>query len=202
MSPQCEVLFDLTPRVLEGGIVRLEPLTLAHAPDLLEYALDPDLWAFTTNHVETADDLRRYIETALREQEQRVSLPYAHVLRSTGRAVGTTRFAAIAPKHRRVEIGWTWIGRAHQRTAVNTEAKFLMMCHAFETWGCLRVELKANALNARSRQAMLRIGCVEEGTLRQHAITDRGVVRDTVYYSVIAREWPLVKSRLEGLMRG
>ncbi len=195
-------LSQLEPVTLAGTHVRLEPLSLAHAGDLLEHALDPDLWRWTTNHVETPEDLTRYLETALREQEHGRSLPFAHVLPATGRAIGSTRFAAIEPKHRRVEIGWTWIGRGHQRTAVNTEAKYLMLRHAFETWECLRVELKTNALNTRSRAAMRRIGCVEEGVLRQHAINDRGEVRDTVYLSILQREWPAVKARLEGMLRG
>ena len=192
--------FDPQPVTLEGEVVRLEPLRFAHVDELLEHALDPDLWRWTLTTVATADDLRRYVETALHEQAQGRALPFVHVLKATGRAIGPTRFAAIERTHRRVEIGWTWIGRAHQRTAVNTEAKYLMLRHAFETWECMRVELKTNALNARSRAAMLRIGCVEEGTLRQHAISDRGVVRDTVYLSILQKEWPAVKARLEGML--
>jgi RimJ/RimL family protein N-acetyltransferase len=193
--------FKPDPVVLEGSVVRLEPLTMGHLDDLLEHALDPDLWRWTLSQVSTAEDLKRYLETALREREQGRSLPFAHVLRATGRAIGSTRFGSMEPRHRRVEIGWTWIGRTHQRTAVNTEAKFLMLRHAFETWGCMRVELKTNALNTRSRAAMLRIGCVEEGTLRHHAISDHGVVRDTVYFSILQREWPDVKRRLEAMMQ-
>lgn len=192
--------FHPVPVTLAGRIVRLEPLTLAHADDLLEHALDPDLWRWTLSHVESADDLRRYLEAALREREHGRALPFAHVLVATGRAIGSTRFGTIVREHRRVEIGWTWIGRAFQRTAVNTEAKYLMLRHAFETWGCLRVELKTNALNTRSREAMRRIGCVEEGTLRHHAISDRGVVRDTVYFSILQKEWPAVKARLEAML--
>ena len=194
--------FEPQPITLEGQVIRLEPLALRHIDELLEHALDPDLWRWTLTTVATADDLRRYVEHALLEQTHGRALPFAHVLKATGRAIGSTRFGAIERAHRRVEIGWTWIGRAHQRTAVNTEAKYLMLRHAFETWGCLRVELKTNALNVRSRAAMLRLGCVEEGTLRQHAISDRGVVRDTVYFSILQKEWPAAKTRLEGLLAG
>ncbi len=193
-------LMQIAPVTLEGEVVRLVPLSVDHVAELLDVALDPDLWRWTLTHVASADDLRRYVETALREQGQGRALPFAHVLEASGRAIGSTRFAAIERHHRRVEIGWTWIGRPWQRTAVNTEAKYLMLRHAFETWGCLRVELKTNALNTRSRNAMLRIGCVEEGTLRSHAINDQGVVRDTVYFSILQREWPAVKERLERMM--
>ena len=188
------------PVTLEGQVVRLEPLTIDHLGPLLEVGLDPDLWRWTNARVENADDLRRYIETALREQEEGRSLPFATVERASGRAIGSTRYGNIEPGHRRLEIGWTWIGRDWQRTAVNTEAKYLMLRHAFETLGCMRVELKTNALNQRSRAAMRRIGCVEEGTLRKHMISERGVPRDTVYFSILDDEWPAVKERLEGMM--
>lgn len=196
MSP-----FQPLPVTLEGEVVRLEPLTPAHADDLEAHALDPDLWRWTLSHVESRADLDRYIAAALDEQARGRAVAFAHVLKATGRAIGSTRFGSIERAHRRVEIGWTWIGREHQRTAVNTEAKYLMLRHAFETWECLRVELKTNALNTRSRNAMLRIGCVEEGTLRQHAISDRGVTRDTVYLSILQKEWPAVKANLERMLR-
>ncbi len=191
---------QIAPVTLEGRVIRLEPLTLAHVDELLEHALDPDIWRWMLTDVESRADLERYVATALAEQEHGRSLPFVHVLRASGRAIGSTRFGSIERAHRRVEIGWTWIGRAHRRSAVNTEAKYLMLRHAFEVWDCLRVELKTNALNMRSRNAMLRIGCVEEGTLRQHAISTRGVVRDTMYFSILQREWPAVKQRLEGLL--
>ena len=186
-----------TPVVLEGRFVRLEPLTLDHLDALCEVGLDPDLWQWTTAHVATRDDLRRYIETALAEQQAGTALPFATVEKATGTPVGSTRFGNIAPAHRRVEIGWTWIGRPWQRTAVNTEAKRLMLAHAFETLGCLRVELKTDTLNERSRRAMERIGARPEGILRQHQITAQGRVRDTIFYSLLADEWPAVRARLD-----
>lgn len=189
------------PVILEGTRVRLEPLDLErHWAGLVEIGLDPDLWRWTLNVCETPDQLRAYLETALDEQSNGRSLPFATLDRASGRVAGCTRFGNLEPAHRKVEIGWTWVGRAFQRSHVNTEAKYLMMRHAFEVWGCARVELKTNLLNRRSRDAMLRIGCVEEGVLRQHAISDSGVVRDTIYYSVLDREWPAVKARLEGMM--
>ena len=193
--------FIPAPVTLTGDWVRLEPLSLErHLDPLASIALDPDLWRWTLNVVETKDDLRRYIEEALREQGEGRSVPFATMDLATGRPAGCTRFGNIEPRHRRVEIGWTWVGREFQRSRVNTEAKLLMLQHAFETWGCQRVELKTNVLNQRSRSAMLRIGAKEEGILRKHALSDRGVPRDTVYYSVIEEEWPSVKARLQAML--
>jgi len=186
---------------LEGRHVRLEPLTLAHHVSLCEVALDPELWRWTIAKVEKPEDLRRYIEAALREQALGSALPFATIERSSGRPVGSTRFGSIEPAHRRVEIGWTWIGCAWQRSAINTEAKYLMLTHAFETWRCHRVELKTNALNQRSRQAILRIGAREEGTLRKHMTDVHGKVRDTVYFSILDDDWPAIKARLEQMLQ-
>ena len=186
------------PVTLEGEHVRLEPLSLErHADALVAIGLDPDLWRWTIVKVETAADLRRYVGTALSEQAAGRALPFAVVERAGERVVGCTRFMAIAVPHRRVEIGSTWIAKPWQRTVVNTEAKYLMLRHAFETWGCLRVELKTDTRNERSRRAMRRLGLVEEGTYRKHMVTERGDVRDTVYFSAVDDEWPAMKARLE-----
>jgi RimJ/RimL family protein N-acetyltransferase len=138
-----------------------------------------------------------YIETALEEQERGVSLPFALIEKATRRVVGSTRYGNIDGAHHRVEIGWTWVAREWQRTAVNTEAKYLLLRHAFETLGCIRVELKTDSLNERSRTAILRIGAREEGIFRNHMITASGRVRHSVYFSVVDSEWPAVKARLE-----
>jgi len=192
---------EIIPVTLQGFRIRLEPLALdRHFEGLAEIALEPELWRWTLNVVETRDDLLQYLHKALDAQAKGEALPFATVDRATGRALGCTRFGNIEPEHRRVEIGWTWVGRAFQRTHVNTEAKYLMLSHAFDTWHCGRVELKTNALNRRSRDAILRIGAKEEGTLRKHAISDRGVVRDTVYFSITDDEWPEVKARLESML--
>ena len=131
-----------------------------------------------------------------------IALPFATILKESGRAIGCSRYGNIDRHNRRVEISWTWIGRPWQRTAVNTEAKYLMLQHAFETLGCIRVELKTDALNERSRRAILRIGAKEEGTFRRHMITASGRVRDTVYFSIVDREWPEVKAGLEARLNG
>lgn len=191
---------DLTPVTLAGDVVHLAPLRLEHVDGLWEAGRDPELWRLTVSRVASRDDMRRYVESALAEQAAGTALPFATLLASTGEIVGSTRFGNIAPAHRRVEIGWTWIAPAHQRSAVNTAAKYLMLRHAFEVWGCMRVELKTNVLNARSRAAMLRIGAIEEGVLRKHALSGDGTPRDSVYYSILDDEWPAVRARLEMLL--
>jgi RimJ/RimL family protein N-acetyltransferase len=188
---------NISPVTLEGRHVRLEPLSTAHAAALCEVGLDEDLWRWTTTRITTPAEMRAYIDAALDEQARGVSLPFVTVHRETGRAVGSTRFGSIDAAHRRLEIGWTWVGRNWQRTPVNTEAKYLMLRHAFETLSAVRVELKTDSLNERSRRAIGRIGATEEGTLRNHMITYTGRLRHSVIFSVIDAEWPQVKSALE-----
>jgi len=183
--------------VLEGRHVRLEPLTLGHCGGLCEVGLDAELWRWIPTPVRTAEEMTEYVETALTEQESGVALPFALIERATGRVIGSTRYANIERTHHRVEIGWTWVARAWQRTAVNTEAKYLLLQQAFETLGCMRVELKTDSLNAKSRAAILRIGAKEEGIFRNHMITSSGRIRHTVYFSILDSEWPEVKARLE-----
>jgi N-acetyltransferase len=193
---------EFTPVVLQGTRVRMEPLSLErHFEGLLEIGLDPELWRWTLNVCATRVDLSAYLREALNMQSEGNAIPFATVDQETGKVLGCTRFGNIEPKHRRVEIGWTWVGKEFQRSHVNTEAKYLMLRHAFETWGCVRVELKTNALNKKSRAAILRIGAKEEGILRKHATSDSGVVRDTVFFSITDDEWPGVKKRLEAMMK-
>jgi RimJ/RimL family protein N-acetyltransferase len=186
----------VTATTLEGARIRLEPLTEAHHPALCAIGLDAELWRWTPKQVHTAADMADYIGFALAERGAGRALPFAIIDKATGRAIGSTRYMAIDPAHRRVEIGSTWLGRSWQRTGANTEAKYLLLQHAFETLGCLRVELKTDALNERSRAAIRRIGAREEGTLRSHMITASGRIRDTVYYSILEGEWPGVKQAL------
>jgi N-acetyltransferase len=188
---------NVEPVVLEGQEVRLEPLELGHLEGLCAIGLAPDLWKFIPTLVQTAGDMRSYVETALRDQAAGVSLPFATVAKLTGRAIGSTRFMDIERQHRRVEIGSTWIGAEWQRTRVNTEAKYLMLRHAFEIWKCNRVQLKTDSLNQRSRNAILRIGAKEEGTFRNHMVVQEGRLRHTVYFSITDSEWPEVKKSLE-----
>jgi N-acetyltransferase len=185
------------PVTLEGMHVRLEPLAKAHLKGLAEIGLDEELWRWIPTPVRTTEEMAAYIATALKEQEQGVSLPFAIVEKALGRAIGSTRYGNIDRTHHRVEIGWTWVAREWQRTAMNTETKYLLLRHAFETLGCMRVELKTDSLNERSRAAISRIGAREEGIFRNHMITASGRIRHTVYFSIIDSEWPAVKARLE-----
>ncbi len=188
---------EIQPVVLEGKHIRLEPLSMDHHPGLTEVGLVEDLWTWIPQPVRTADEMREYIANAQRLQAEGSALPFATVERATGKIIGSTRYMNIDRANRRVEIGSTWLAPAWQRTAANTEAKYLMLRHAFETLGCLRVELKTDALNQRSRNAILRIGAQKEGIFRKHIITHSGRIRDTVYFSIIDTEWPEVKTRLE-----
>ena len=186
---------DVRPVTLQGRHVRLEPLSLAHLDPLAEVGLDADLWRWTLARIESRDELRRYIEAALTLQQAGTALPFA--ILSGDRVVGSTRYHNIDRSNRRLEIGWTWVAKDWQRTPVNTEAKYLLLGHAFETLWCVRVEFKTDVLNERSRRALLRIGAIEEGTLRRHMLTESGRWRDSVYYSILDTEWPVVKQRLE-----
>ena len=190
----------VSPVMLESVHVRLEPLAKAHLAGLIQVGLDEELWRWIAVPVRTADEMATYLQTALNEQERGVSLPFAIVEKATGRPIGSTRYGNIDRTHHRVEIGWTWVAREWQRTAMNSEAKYLLLRHAFESLGCMRVALKTDSLNQRSREAILRIGAREEGIFRNHMITASGRVRHTVYFSIIDSEWPAVKARLESML--
>lgn len=187
---------------LRGAHVMLEPLSMEHLDQLCEVGLDPELWRWSTSLVRTREDMIRYVETAIRERTAGTALPFATIATASGRLIGSTRFGNIDRLNRRVEIGWTWVGVPWQRTAANTEAKYLMLRHAFETLGCIRVEFKTDSLNDRSRRAILRIGAKEEGTLRNHMLVHDGRYRHSVYFSVIDSEWPGVKEALEEKLAG
>jgi N-acetyltransferase len=182
---------EIRPLTLEGRHVRLEPLTLQHVAAFCGAGRE---WYLTPEQV------REGIESALRQQALGVTLPFATVEKSSGQVVGGTRFLHIVPEHRRLEIGSTWIAKPWRRTAINTEAKFLMLEHAFEKLGCIRVEFMADALNEPSRKAILRLGAKEEGTFRNYIITAAGEIHDAVFYSIIESEWPPVKVQLQEMM--
>lgn len=182
--------------VLEGEFIKLEPMRVDHLPALCKVGLEPSLWELTANVVNDKSDLERYVRAALADQMLGKAVPFVTIDKETNTVVGSTRFGNIEATNRKTEIGWTWIAPAWQKTVINTEAKLLMLTHAFEVWKCIRVELKTDAKNDRSRKAMLRIGCTEEGILRNHMITETGRFRDSVYYSIIESEWPTVKENL------
>jgi N-acetyltransferase len=182
--------------ILEGRFVRLEPMRMEHLDALAEAGIAEGVWRWTIDNITTKDQIREYVETAPEERRRMTSLPFVTYDISANTIVGSTRFGNIDTSNRKVEIGWTWINPAWQRTYVNTEAKLLMLTHAFETWECVRVELKTDALNEKSRNAILRIGAKFEGIFRQHMITDSGRLRDTAYFSIIDKEWREVKAAL------
>lgn len=185
------------PVELLGKRVWLEPLTAAHLDALSAFAFEPVLWRWTPAAITNGDELRNYISSALKDQAAGTALPFVIRLREDDQVVGCTRYGNIAPVDRRLEIGWTWIDPAWQRSFVNTETKLLLLSHAFEKLGMHRVELKTDALNDRSRNAILRLGAKEEGILRKHVVTASGRIRDTVYYSILDDEWPVVRGNLE-----
>ena len=192
---------NLQPITLEGAHVQLQPLSESHLDALCDIGLDPDLWKWIPIQVLDRVQMQSYIRSALSDQEKGISLPFATIDRKSNRVVGSTRFLNIDVPNLRVEIGATWIAKPWQRTRINTEAKFLMMRHAFETWGVNRLEWKTDALNTQSRNAILRLGAKQEGIFRHHIVTWSGRLRDTVYFSVIAPEWPEVKQALEAKIK-
>ena len=190
----------LVPIMLEGDFVRLQPMTLEHLDGLSEVGLDPEIWRYTIALIRTREDMRGYMESALKLQGDGATLTFVTMERSSGQIVGSTRFGNYDPANRRIEIGWTWIAPPWQRTVINTEAKYLMLSHAYEKLHCVRVELKTDVLNSRSRKAMLRIGAKEEGILRKHSLVWDGRYRDSIYYSILDEEWPEVKQQLEKML--
>ena len=185
------------PVTLEGQWVRLEPLSIEHLPGLAEVGLDPVLWRWTLSVIATPADMRLFVDAALAEQASGSAMPFAIVERATGRPVGSTRYLSIEAHHRRLEIGYTWVAPGWQRTPINSEAKLLLLGHAFDRLGAIRVEFKTDSLNEGSRRALIGIGATEEGTLRNHMISQRERRRHSVYYSVIAEEWPRVRDHLQ-----
>lgn len=186
----------LEPVTLEGRLVRLEPMSPAHLEGLAQVASDEELWRWTTGRVPDRDGLREWMERAMANRAAGVELPFVTVDRASGRAIGSTRYLNIVAEHRRLEIGWTWVGRPWQRTGVNREAKLLMLEHAFERLGCQRVEFKTDANNAQSRAALTGVGATFEGIFRKHMLVATGRVRDSAYYSITDDEWPSVKNAL------
>jgi N-acetyltransferase len=198
-APTSSELNIESPLTLEGSVVRLEPMRREHAEIFWDVAKNDleDIFRWIPYPMRTLEDFRQLIEKTLAEQERGESVAFATVERNSGQIIGSTRFMNIDHANRRVEIGSTWIVPAWQRTRVNTEAKYLMLRHAFEVWKCIRVELKTDALNQKSRTAILRLGAKEEGTLRRHVMTWTGRVRDSVYFSILDDEWPQLKKKLE-----
>ncbi len=184
------------PIVLEGRLVRLEPMSMGHLDGLADVAFDPALWQWTLARPTDRPGLEAWMATAVANAEAGTEFPFVTVDRASGRPIGSSRYLNIVPEHRRLEIGWTWVGADWQRGGANREAKLLMLEHAFESLGCHRVEFKTDSLNDRARRALLGIGATFEGIFRNHMVMPDGRLRHSAYYSVVDDEWPAVKARL------
>ena len=182
---------------LEGRLVRLEPLTLDHIPDLAEIAFEPSIWLWTQRRVTTAEELRQFVEIALEEAAAGTSMPWVTRDKASGKLAGSTRFMDLVPAHRTLEIGGTWLHPSFQRAGINVEAKYLQLRHAFEGMGARRVSLKTHHQNLKSQAAIRAIGATHEGTFRNHMIHTDGRARHSMWFSIIAEEWPAVKAMLE-----
>ena len=192
---------EIHPITLTGRVVRLEPLSRAHIPALWAAGSDPSIWRHMVyGTISSLKDMEAWVELLLSRQGEGTDLPFVvhHLL--SGIIVGATRYMDIHPEHRGLEIGGTWYSPDFQRSAVNTECKYLLLKYAFEQMGCVRVQFKTDLRNERSQRALERIGAVKEGILRNHIITPEGYLRDSVFYSIIDREWPAVKIHLKTLL--
>jgi N-acetyltransferase len=190
----------IQPVVLEGRIVRLEPLRRDHLDGLAQVAFDPSLWQYTLARPVDRQSLEAWLQAALDNAAAGTELPFATVDQASGRPIGSTRYLNIVPEHRRFEIGWTWVATTAQRTGANREAKLLQLTHGFEGLGANRIEFKTDSLNEKSRAALLGIGAQFEGIFRNHMVMPDGRLRHSAYYSVTREDWPAVKSRLIELL--
>jgi len=187
-----------TPVTLAGKVVRLEPMTAAHIQGLAAAGKDESIWKFMLyGNLTSQDSMSAWVDDMLLRQAAGTDLPFTVIHLASGRIAGATRYLEMRPPHRSLEIGGTWYGSEFQRTAVNTECKYLMLKYAFEEMNCIRVQFKADARNERSVRAIERLGAVREGVLRNHYILLDGTFRDSAYFSILDREWPGVKRRLE-----
>jgi RimJ/RimL family protein N-acetyltransferase len=191
---------EITPVTLEGTHVRLEPVSQDHAAALWNIGAYEEIWRYIPYTIRSEEDMRTFIAAELHKQQAGLTLRFVTIATTTAQPVGSTSYMNIDRQHRRLEIGGTWITPAWQRSAVNTEAKYLQLSHAFETLGCIRVEFKTDSLNVKSRQALARIGAVQEGIFRNHMVMPDGRLRHSVYFSIVESEWPAVKIHLERLM--
>jgi len=193
---------EVKPIILQGKYVRLEPMTESHVPALVDIGVGQPFWDFMVyGRMETADDMREWVKDILARAEKGTDVPFVAIHIDSGHVAGASRYMNIMPRDRGLEIGGTWYGPEYQRTVVNTECKYLLLQHAFDKLGCIRVQLKTDLRNERSQKAIERLGAVKEGVLRNHMILPDGYYRHSVYYSILDTEWPAVKKRLEGMMK-
>ncbi len=191
----------VTPIELVGQKVKIRPMELNDLNELYDAGNSQEIWAYMPMSMQSLDDMKRLIDDALQAREQGTEFPFVIIAKDSQKIVGSTRFLDISPANRSLEIGWTWLSPVVWRTSINTESKYLLLRHCFETLGTIRVQIKTDGRNQRSQKAIERLGAVREGVLRRHRIMYDGFVRDSVYYSIIDQEWQLVKTRLESMMR-
>jgi RimJ/RimL family protein N-acetyltransferase len=194
-------MMEVKPVMLTGKYVRLEPMTEEHLPGLTEIGVGQSFWDFMLyGRMDSVEDMRVWVRDIISRSENGTDLPFVVIHLASGRVAGATRYLNITPMDRGLEVGGTWYGTEFQRTAVNTECKFLLLCHAFETLGAIRVQLKTDLRNERSQKAIERLGAKKEGVLRNHMILPNGRYRDSVFYSILDVEWMDVKKNLAEMM--
>lgn len=195
-------MLTIEPVTLEGKLVRLEPLRRQHGEGLWEAGQFEEIWTYMSSKMNKPEDAHAFIDLALKNEVEGTELPFVIVNRQSGKIIGSTRFLNISRKDRGLEIGYTWLTPSVWKTAINTECKLLLLRHSFEDLGCIRVQLKTDSRNKNSQRAIARIGGTYEGILRNHMVLPDGYIRDSVYFSIVDREWPAVKEKLHLLLFG
>lgn len=195
-------MLSITPVTLQGKLVRLEPLRERHTHGIWEAGQFEEIWTYMKDRIVRLDDARQFVEQALEHEEKGTELPFAIVREQDGKVIGSTRFLNISRQDRGLEIGSTWLTPSVWKTLVNTECKWLLLRHCFEELGCIRVQLKTDSRNENSQRAIARIGGTREGVLRNHMVLPNGYIRDSVYFSIVDREWPSVDAKLQMLLFG
>ncbi|MBH0330331.1 GNAT family acetyltransferase [Brevibacillus brevis] len=195
-------MLNIEPVILEGKLVRLEPLRMAHVDGIWEAGAYEEIWPHMSITIRTREDAQAFILQALKNEQAQTELPFVIIRRADEQIIGSTRFLGIAKKDRGLEIGFTWLTPSVWKTGVNTECKWLLLRHCFEQLGCIRVQLKTDSRNLNSQRAIARIGGIREGILRNHMVMPDGYIRDSVYFSILDREWPEAKQKLQLLLFG
>jgi RimJ/RimL family protein N-acetyltransferase len=188
--------------LLENDVVRLRPIEAGDVDQFRSIAFEPDIWRYFVFRIETEEHLERFIQNSINDHAAGIRVALAVIARQTNRIAGSMSFGNMAEEHGRLEIGWSWLGRDFRGTRINKWSKYLMLAYAFEDLACERVEFKTDALNARARQGLLKIGAKEEGTLRSYNLMPGNRRRDAVYYSILKHEWPEVKRMLRHVESG
>ncbi len=195
-------MLNIEPVILKGKLVRLEPLRMAHVDGIWKAGAYEEIWPHMSVTIRTREDAQAFILQALKNEQAQTELPFVIIRQTDEQIIGSTRFLGIAKKDRGLEIGFTWLTPSVWKTGVNTECKWLLLCHCFEQLGCIRVQLKTDSRNLNSQRAIARIGGIREGVLRNHMVMPDGYIRDSVYFSIVDREWPEAKQKLQLLLFG